>query len=238
VSETVLIPRRFNGPPDSGHGGYSCGLVGVLAGNPAEVSLRVPPPLERELTIERSDGSVVARDGETVVAEGRSTELDLEPPEAIGIEDAEAANARGLEFMQEVGHPFPTCFVCGPEREPGDGFRVFVSRLPGREDLYGASWTPDPELAGANGMVLPEIVWAALDCPSSGPGVNWGKGPPCVLAWMAAALDAPVRAGEPHALLAWPVEIDGRKRHTGVALYDADGRVLARARALWIELKE
>ena len=46
----VMIPRRFNGPPDSGNGGYSCGVVAALLDAPAvEVTLRAPPPLEREL---------------------------------------------------------------------------------------------------------------------------------------------------------------------------------------------
>jgi hypothetical protein len=58
-----------------------------------------------------------------------------------------------------------------------------------------------------------------------------------VLARLHARVERPVRAGEPHALLAWPLGVDGRKRHAGSALFDAEGRLLAAARALWIELR-
>ena len=236
TSETIVIPRRFNGPPDSGHGGYSCGVVGVLVGDPAEVTLRMPPPLDRELTVERSDGSVALMDGESVVAEGRGAALDLQPPESPGIDAAEAANRRGLELFREHGHPFPTCLVCGPDRGV-DGFGVFVAPLGGGDGAYAASWTPAPALAGSDGTVPAELVWAALDCPSAGPAMNWGGDPPCVLARLAVALDKPVVAGEQHAFLSWPLRLDGRKRETGVAIYNDSDDVLARGRALWIELK-
>ena len=45
----MIVPGRFNGPPDSGNGGYTCGLVAGLLGEVAEVTLRLPPPLDREL---------------------------------------------------------------------------------------------------------------------------------------------------------------------------------------------
>ncbi len=44
--EMVVIERRFRGPADSGHGGYTCGLLAREIPGAAEVSLRVPPPLE------------------------------------------------------------------------------------------------------------------------------------------------------------------------------------------------
>src|SRR5215213_4316915 len=52
----VVIERRFNGPPDSGHGGYSAGRAAALVDGPAEVTLRRPPPLETPLTVRRDDG--------------------------------------------------------------------------------------------------------------------------------------------------------------------------------------
>ena len=45
LAETVTIPARFNGPPGSANGGYTCGLVAQLVGaEEVEVSLRKPPP--------------------------------------------------------------------------------------------------------------------------------------------------------------------------------------------------
>jgi hypothetical protein len=53
VAEEVLIERRFRGPPESGQGGYSCGLVAErIEGECATVSLRKPPPLERTLRVD------------------------------------------------------------------------------------------------------------------------------------------------------------------------------------------
>lgn len=47
----IVIERRFRGPPESGHGGYTCGLLAREIPGAAEVSLRVPSPLERRLTL-------------------------------------------------------------------------------------------------------------------------------------------------------------------------------------------
>ena len=69
MSEQVIIDRRFRGPPESGHGGYVCGVVADLMGGPAEVILRRPPPLGRPLEVQRLEGGRVAlRDGETFIA--------------------------------------------------------------------------------------------------------------------------------------------------------------------------
>jgi acyl-CoA thioesterase FadM len=80
-------------------------------------------------------------------------------------------------------------------------------------------------------------VWAALDCPTSAPVANFGEGPAVVLARLTARVDHPVRVGEPYAIVSWPLDVDGRKRHAAAALFDADGRLLAESRALWIELR-
>jgi len=54
LPERVVIERRFRGPSESANGGYACGLLGErIGGRGAEVSLRVPPPLERELRVQR-----------------------------------------------------------------------------------------------------------------------------------------------------------------------------------------
>jgi hypothetical protein len=46
-----------------------------------------------------------------------------------------------------------------------------------------------------------------------------------------------VRVGEPHALVSWPLAVEGRKRHAACALYDSEGRLLCASRALWIQLR-
>jgi hypothetical protein len=56
VSDPIVIDRRFRGPPESGNGGYTCGLVAGRVDGPAEVTLRLPPPLEEPLTVASGDG--------------------------------------------------------------------------------------------------------------------------------------------------------------------------------------
>ena len=55
------------------------------------------------------------------------------------------------------------------------------------------------------------------------------------LAQLAVRITAPVVAGRHHVVIGWPLEIDGRKRYAGSGVFDADGSVLAFARALMIE---
>ena len=232
MAESLVIPARFNGPPDSGHGGYSAGLGASLVDGPAEVSLRAPPPLETPMAVERRpDGSAVVLLDDQLVMEARPAAVDVQAPEAVCVEDARAATA-GSPFL-DANHPFPTCFACGPERPEGDGLRLFAGRVAGR-DLFAVPWTPAAEF-GTDGSVDSLFVWAALDCPSSGPAM--GGGAPIVLASLAADVRAPVRAGEPHVIGAWEIGREGRKRHTGVALWDETGSVRALGKALWIELR-
>ena len=237
MTETLAIPARFNGPPESANGGYTCGLVAELVGAEAvEVSLRAPPPLESELHVVRDGERLELRCGDTLVAEGRPAELLLDVPDPIAYDEVAAAVEAGREHWS-AHHPFPSCIVCGPDRDPGDGMHVFPGELPERPGLFGATWTPDESVSDEDGNVRPELVWAALDCPTSAPVANFGAGPPCVLARLTARLGCPPRAGEPHTLLSWKLGQDGRKREGACALYDSAGRFLCASRALWIELR-
>jgi hypothetical protein len=232
VADSLAIPARFNGPPDSGHGGYSAGLAASLVEGPAEVALRAPPPLETPLTVElRGDGSAALVDGDRVVLEARPASVDVEVPEPVSVEDALAAE-EGSPFLDE-SHPFPTCFACGPERAEGEGLRLFAGSVAGR-DLFAAAWTPAPEFAADGVAVDPLFIWTALDCPSSAPAMGAGT---IVVASLAAELRAPVAVGEPHVIGSWEIEHDGRKRYSGVALWNAAGEVCAVGRALWIVLR-
>jgi hypothetical protein len=238
VTETLTIPARFNGPPGSANGGYTCGRVAQLVGaEEVEVSLRTPPPLDTPLEVVRDGERVEVRDGDTLVAEGARTELLFEVPDPVDRDTVAAAEQRGRERWA-ADHPFPTCVVCGPEREPGDGMRIFPADISGQGMLFGACWTPREQDGDGNGSVRPELVWAALDCPTSAPVANFGEGPPMVLASLAARLACPLRVGEPHTILSWALEVDGRKHRAAAALYDSDGILTSVSRALWIELRK
>jgi hypothetical protein len=237
VTERLTITARHNGPPGSANGGYTCGLLAQQVDSEVvEVTLRSPPPLEQPLEPAPDGERVELLDDEQLIAEARPAELLLDVPEAVPAEEIEHAEQRGYERWA-ADHPFPTCFVCGPERDPGDGLRVFPVELPGREGLFGARWRPDESLAAGDGSVRPEYVWAALDCPTSAPVANFGEGPAMVLGRMTARLGCSVQIGEQHSIVSWPLGHDGRKREAAAALYDSSGRFLCASKAVWIELR-
>ncbi len=234
MSEQVIIDQRFRGPPESGNGGYVCGVVAGLVGGTAEVTLRRPPPLDRPLQVTRlDDGGIALRDGETIIAEGAPAPVEIEAPEPVSFTDAEEASRSYLGFRR---HDFPTCLVCGPQRTQGDGLRIFPGPIPGR-DIVAAAWTPDASLAGEDSTVRPEFVWAALDCPG-----GWAlfdepnEGRPIVLGRQATRLIAPVQRGDRCVVIGWPLGEDGRKLYSGTALFSHNGELRAVARATWIRL--
>ena len=227
---TVSIPARFNGPLENGQGGYSAGIAAGLLGGAVEVTLRRPVPLDTELAVARDDGAVQLLDGGSPVVEARPApdlEVDVPPP----VTPAEARRAsegyRGLD-----DGPFSRCFVCGLARE--DVFGVFAGEVEGRE-VVASPWTPPMRTADDEGNVLPEFIWAVLDCPTYFAVYVGQELPMSVLARLTARIDAPVRAGEEHVVMAWPLEVDGRKRLAGAAVLSADGKPLAVAKALMIE---
>ena len=235
VADEIAIDERFQGPPGSANGGYAAGrLAGFVEGAAVEVSLRAPVPLGRPLAVRRHTGGAALLDGDSLIVEARRAELAADAPAPVALADAEEASKR---FPYLEGHAFPRCFGCGPERSPGDGLRIFAGPVAGRDDVFAGPWTPHVSLAGDDGLVRPEFVWAALDCSGGCRVANPRSTPPVVLGRIAARIERHVPAGEPHVVVAWPGEYDGRKREAGTAVFDADGRLAAVARALWIELR-
>lgn len=230
---TVVIDEQFCGPPGSANGGYACAMAAAAIDGPAEVTLRVPPPLGRPLAVELVDGVASLLDGDVLVAQARPAVVEVGVPEPVTLAEAQRA---GEAYPWRDRHPYPTCFVCGPDREPGDGLCIFPGPVAGRE-LYAAPWTPEAWLADDDGRVGDAFVWGALDCPGGLVTDLLGDVGLILLGRLAADLRAPVMAGEPHVVLAWPIGRDGRKLHTGTAVLTADGALCAVGRATWIEVK-
>src|SRR5262245_15371189 len=112
----LVIDPRFNGPAGSANGGYTCGLIADFVDGIAEVTLRSPPPLGRPLGVDRDGDRIVVRDGDAVIAEAVEASFELTIPEPPSPEEATRASL-GYPGFDE--HAFPTCFVCGPDREAG-----------------------------------------------------------------------------------------------------------------------
>lgn len=236
MSESVTISARFNGPLESGNGGYSAGALAAFLEGSVEVRLRRPVPLDTALVVSREDdGRVLARDGEDLVAEARPVpDFALDVPEPVGVEVARAGSAG---YRGQADGPFSNCFVCSRTRE--DTLGVHPGPVEGRE-LVATPWMPPQWADDGSGYVRPEIVWAVLDCPTYFAAyVNHPEPlPPALMARLTGRLDASLPVGEEHVVIAWPLEADGRKHHAGVALVSAAGEVLARAQALLIEPRQ
>ena len=186
--ETVTIDRRYRGPLRSANGGYACGLLGSRVGAGAQVTLRLPPPLERPLTIRRDGERLVLEDGDLLVAEAVAGDPALQPPSPPDPASAAAAAERVGTF----GPPeFAECFVCGA-REDGSGLGIRPGPVPGRAGLRAAlvatTWTAHD--------VSPEVIWAAIDCPGAYAAGAPGRGE-VVLGRMTARIARLPDEGEP-----------------------------------------
>jgi hypothetical protein len=215
----MIIAERFNGPPTSGHGGYSAGVFASIAdtGGSVEVTLRLPPPLNEPLTVV---GTQIHTPGGDVVAEvGSVPPVEVVVP-PVTYEEAVEASASYPGFTE---HPFPTCYGCGPAR--ADGLRVFPGRL------------ADGRTAAA--LVIPaapsrETVWAALDCPGGWAAVMSGR--ISVLGRFAVDIAALPEQGDRCVVMGEVVSRQGRKTLVHTTLYGPAGQILATARATWIAI--
>ncbi len=234
TSETTTVSHRHAGPPGCGNGGWVCGLLTERLDDlaPAEgdltsatVRLTAPTPLGSPLTWE-VDGSVADPadltvhlvDDETLLGSARrSADPGLDVPAPVTVEEARAA-ARGFDA---TGHPYPGCFVCGPDAE--GGLRVFASPVADREGLL------------ASPVTLPEeglpFVLAALDCPGAFTAGITDEA--LLLGTFTSTVHAEAPVGRELAVIAWSRGRDGRKRYSGTALFDGE-QLLASAAATWI----
>ncbi len=233
ISEKWMISQRFCGPPNSGNGGYVCGRLASRLQGSVAVRLKAPPPLEAELQIEGSSGAGIRlTHGSQVIAEARAADLDLTPPRPPRLSDAETASESYVGFTH---HAFPRCFVCGPERVEGDGLRIFPGWLQSGS-MVAAPWRPDASLSKPAHEVPPEFIWAALDCTSGFAVLPVPEGKAIVLGELCARLNGRIAPEETCVVVGWKVQIDGRKRIAGSAIFSGTGEPAAIARATWIEV--
>jgi hypothetical protein len=230
ASHLLVIARRFRGPPQSGNGGYTAGMLAAAAAQPVEIRLMKPPPLEKPLEIREDpeNSRLLLMDGEEPVASAAPKTFELAVPKPPTYAEALGA-AKNFQGFRE--HAYPGCFVCGPERTRGDGMRIFASPIEGR-DMVAAAWLPDASLCGPDGKVLPEFMWAVLDCP--GFFACGGGRSGALLGQYAARIHRRVRLNEPCVVIGWQLGQDGRKHYTGTAVFDEAGELCGLATATWV----
>lgn len=216
---TVVIPRRFNGPPSTGNGGYSCGVIAAALrlgdGDGGVITLRSPPPLDAPMAVREADGGIVVEHEGRLIAEAARSDFSLDLAPAVPFDDAAARSRAPKE------HPFPTCFVCGPEHPTG--LHIYPARVPGR-DVFAAPWVPREDTTGQL------FVWAAIDCP----GAWTGGGPGGMLGRLEGRVFAVPATGDRCVAVSWRIESGERKWISGTALYGPRGDVLACSRTTWI----
>ena len=213
--------RRYRGPLQSANGGYAAGRLAAFVDGPAEVTLRLPPPLDRPL-------------------DGRRRGRTRAPPRRRGrrrrgeARDAGARAARRCRSRRRRMRRRGTSAMGG-----GGVLRVLhLRRAPGRRPLHPRRAGGRDETSHAAPWVArevsPEVVWAAIDCPGAyavgGPGPRRDRARPHDRARSGACPSE----GERCVVVAWPLGEDGRKLHAGTALSRRSGEVLALARQTWI----
>ncbi len=236
----LIVARRFHGPPQSGNGGYVAGLLANRLGGPAETTLRAPVPLDRPLAVRSGDdGITVLCDGATLIAEVRpAPDFALDVPPAPDWATALACSAHGGSGPDCEFHD---CYVCGRSRRQGQGLQVWAARIPAAGDrpaMAVSAFTPHANFAGADGLLAPEHLWGALDCPGADAVLGDGDTRIVLTGRMTGAIDRLPRPGERCIVMAWPLGGgEGRKLYSGSAVVDGEGRVLARARITWIVVR-
>lgn len=229
VTETIQIDSRFNGYPETaGNGGYVAGRLAALLPGRTRVTLRRPVPVDTPLTLERRGETLSVRDGDDIIAEAEPVSVDLDVIDPVSIEEASKATDN---YIWRDSHPAATCFVCGTGRK--DGLGLFPGKVEGREAV-AATWTPAEEFDDGSGSVRPEIVWAALDCPS---GFGFFTVDTfAVLGQLTVELRAPVPVGHELVVAGWSLGCERRKHFAGSVIFDVSGTVLAVSRATWIRI--
>jgi hypothetical protein len=222
-----------------GHGGYVAGLlvdhVGAAGDRPVEVTLRRPVPLDTDLELVTTEGGVELRRGDELIAEAKPADdetvikgLDVPPPPTI--DAARAAEAASPSLYDNGRGVHPICFGCGNVRSDDEGLQVFAGpvEVGGRQQVAGV-WRPGSSERTTDGWLL-----AALDCPGAFAFITEGTRAGLLgrIVFQRLRPSAVDPAAE-HVVTGWQIGVDGRKMFAGTALFDADGGLLAAAKATW-----
>ena len=255
--DEIIIPPRFCGPPDTTNGGYLAGkLAGYFSqGSPVSISFRAATPLDTPLSVveaENDQGKIVQiMDGETILAIANNKLLDIPIPTLPNIEKISQVKMQCAGFE---GHPFPECFVCGPDRPVGDGLGIYPGPVcnehsnehsndvsnDGFSNIVAAEWELLEDLKDSRNQIKSEFIWAALDCVSAFANLEKPENQylvPMVLGKLSAKIESPLE-GEKAYVIAWPVKVEGRKAIANSAVFNQQKECIAVGQAVWISLNK
>jgi len=235
VTASLVIDRRFCGPPGIANGGYVAGLLAEqLPGSPVEVTLRGPTPLGARLRVKWGAEAIdlcLADTGRTAEAR-RAARFDCQPP-VISWDAVLATEA--LPYAGADG--FELCFACGPDVPSKHSLGVFPRPL-AAGGAVACLWRPPAWAGDGQEQTRERYVWAALDC-SGGFAIDLGKPVGMVLTGrLTTEVVRSPRVGEECAVLGWPVGSDGRKHFVRSAVLSKEGGLLAHTLAVWLEVED
>lgn len=216
-----------------------CGFLAREINGPATSVLRARVPLDVELTVEHQDGVTSLFDGNGALVARGAPAMDIqfpEPPPPPSLAAAAAAGRAGAG-PQKLFHR--GCFACDPAAAEDWGLRVAAGQIEGAPAGHlAAVWTPHEAFADEEGLATTEAIWAALDCPGMFAWVQKEGRHGALLGTMSGEVLRRPKAGETCIVMAWPLTREGRKEFSGVALFTADGELLARTHHIWIILAQ
>ena len=230
---TVVLDSRNNGPRRSSNGGFAAGTFAEQVGGTAWVRLLAPPPLGTPIAVDFNvDGATFTSGTRRIATARRATPFVLEPPVVPSMETVEAASQ--LYPGRHTRNALSDCIVCGPDRADGMHVTPGPLSIPG-QDLLVAPFVPHEQEA-VDGVVRPEAVWGALDCPSY-PAALMRQGRIAFLGELTAHRRREIHVGEQLVVVGWTIDSGTRSHRTATVIIDADDEVVASAHATWVELK-
>ena len=250
---SLIVEEKFRGPPVSGNGGYVGGLFSTVidaagSGN-IEVTLRSPIPLDQPLqVIYHTDTSANIVQGETLIAEVREDDFEMQLPSPPDWSLVEAAAPDSFSFGENLNDLLvgrqgfhPICFCCGVEHEDGLGVYAapVASSVVGEPSnanpnaMVAAIWPTKRAWADESGCIPIEYLWTAMDCPSQfaflADDIRTG-----LLGRISARVHERPVAGETLMVVAWTIEVQGKKHFAGSAIFDRAGKCYSEAKTVWI----
>ncbi|MCE9499688.1 MAG: hypothetical protein K8R21_04195 [Leptospira sp.] len=235
----TVLSKRFCGPPKTGNGGFTAGLLVEAVGtDAAEIRLLNPTPVETSIIIESEKGlrGTIFNDSKKALATLKSIpDEDFPEYNLPVVPDLDDAKKMSVLYAGFTTHPFPTCFVCGPKREVNDGMRIFVGPAPeqiGFDNLLVGHWLPDETIASQNGFIRDAAIWGALDCPG---GFSAVSDDPrlIVLSKICGRIIERPKVGENCIVMTWRLKRMTRAFKVMTAIFESESiRLLAIAAAL------